>query len=148
MFTQNNMWSVLSQNGTLQGTWLVDNKLYINAEFITAGALASVNWKNSGGMIADDGTITNYGSAGMAISLKTGEIHSANFHLVAGTSGKLELNSDPGVNKPYLFVGNNNNYISFKRTDESNNTSLAIASNIFTLTAGTGNNIIIIDSQA
>ena len=148
MFTQNNMWSVLSQNGTLQGTWLVDNKLYINAEFITAGALASVNWKNSGGMIADDGTITNYGSAGMAISLKTGEIHSANFHLVAGTSGKLELNSDPGVNKPYLFVGNNNNYISFKRTDESNNTSLAIASNIFTLTAGTGNDIITIDSQA
>lgn len=148
MFSQDNMWSVLSQNGTLQGTWLVDNKLYINAEFITAGALASVNWKNSGGKIADDGTITNYGSAGMAISLKTGEIHSANFHLVAGTSGKLELNSDPGVNKPYLFVGNDNNYISFKRADESNNTSLAIASNIFTLTAGTGNNIITINSQA
>lgn len=148
MFTQDNMWSILSNNGTMQGAWLINGNYYINASFISAGAIMSVNWKTSGGTIADDGSITNYGTAGSAFSLKTGELHAAKFHLVAGTSSKLELNSDPGINTPYLYVGNNNNYISFKRTDEAGNTSLAITSNIFTLKAGTSPKNIIIDSQA
>ena len=148
MFTQDGLWSKLSNNGNTQGVWLQNGELYINATHIAAGALFSTNWKSSGGTLADDGSITAYGTSGMAISLKTGEIHSAKFHLVAGTTGKLELNSDPGVNNPYLYVGNNTNYISFKRTNEAGNTSLAIKSNIFTLSAGSDTNIITIDSQA
>ena len=148
MFTQDKLWSKLSNGGKVQGVWLQNGELYINATHIAAGALFSVNWKSSGGTLADDGSITAYGTSGMAISLKTGEIHSAKFHLVAGTTGKLELNSDPGVNNPYLYVGNNTNYISFKRTNNAGNTSLAIKSNIFTLSAGSDTNIITIDSQA
>lgn len=148
MFTQDNMWSVLSNNGAMQGAWLINGNYYINASFISAGAIMSANWKTSGGTIADDGSITNYGTAGSAFSLKTGELHAAKFHLIAGTSGKLVLNSDPGVNTPYLYVGNNSNYISFKRTDEAGNTSLAITSKIFTLTAGSTDKDIIINSQA
>ena len=148
MFTQDNMWSILSNNGAMQGAWLINGNYYINASFISAGAIMSANWKTSGGTIADDGSITKYGTAGSAFSLKTGELHAAKFHLVAGTSGKLELNSDPGVNSPYLHVGNTNNYISFKRTDTAGNTSLSISSSIFTLQAGTSPKNIIIDSQA
>lgn len=129
MFTQDNMWSILSNNGAMQGAWLINGNYYINASFISAGAIMSANWKTSGGTIADDGSITKYGTAGSAFSLKTGELHAAKFHLLAGTSGKLELNSDPvGASDPYLHVGDASNYITFTK-----NGTLVLKCEIFKL---------------
>lgn len=116
MFTQDNMWSILSNNGAMQGAWLINGNYYINASFISAGAIMSVNWKTSGGTIADNGSITKYGTEGSAFSLKTGELHAAKFHLVAGTSGKLELNSDPiNDQDPYVHIGDSTNYLKFTK---------------------------------
>lgn len=108
MFTQDNMWSVLSNNGKMQGAWLINGNYYINASFITAGAIASVNWKANGGSIADDGSIATYGSQGMAISLKTGQIHAANFQLNAGTKNTTDYVGLFSVDSysPTLTIGN------------------------------------------
>lgn len=137
MFTQDGLWSKLSKNGTTQGVWLQNGELYINATHVAAGALFSTNWKTSGGTLADDGSITKYGTAGMAISLKTGEVHAAKFHLVAGTTGKLELNSEASGTAPYLKVGNSTNYLQFL-----GNGSFFIKATDFNLDATKESNII------
>lgn len=102
MFTQANIWSTLSKNGTIQGLWLQNGELYINATWITTGQLSSQNW------------ITSNGSEGMSINLTNGLVQAKNFHLVAGET--LELNSNPtNDNDYYLYIGSSANSIGYTK---------------------------------
>ena len=157
---------VTDDNGEkMVGIWLLPgeesasghNELYINATYMSTGILRSNNFNGVLGKIktskkdAYGRSIYTYDikkmpTQGVYFNLDEGKLWAANFELTAGDS--LYLNSNPGINRPYLYVGNDNNYISFKRTDADGNTSLAITSNIFTLIAGSENKDIVINSQA
>lgn len=73
---------------------------------------------NSKPPIRSDGTL-GQGSAGMAIDLLDGHIDAYNFKLTGGTT--LLLQSDPGSNEDYLFLGqSDNSYIQFTKNGDLN----------------------------
>ena len=64
----------LTNNGQIQGLFMENNQLYINASYIATGILRSTNWA---GNTDSDGVIVQSSEEGMAINLNTGQISTA-----------------------------------------------------------------------
>lgn len=124
-FTQQKLFATLSGGYNNMGIFMEDGYLFINANHIASGAVSSQNWLQTGGAVDDDGNILASGTAGMSISLTTGQIDAHNFELNAWNSVEdkgLFLNSNPGedssrpYNDYYLKLGDGAaSYINFDK---------------------------------
>lgn len=131
---QQEIFNKLTNNGIVEGIWLDNNQLYINASYIATGILASKNAQMDSNGFMRSGTIFN---------LDTGLLSAKNFSLQAGNNS-LILKSNPEVTTEdyYLKVGNNNNYLSF---DGEGNLSISI--NKLELTGTTGSDNLLLNSE-
>lgn len=117
-----------------------------------SGYLASANWftgkgspasnpTQNGGQINSQGSIVKESNDGMCINLKDGHIDAYNFKL---TSSSIYLDSSgsgapPGIDGTFfLYIGDNNSYISFGPSDDSDEYSLSIKVANFDLTTPVG----------
>lgn len=124
------------QTGQLMnGIWLQPNslsgttELYICATYISTGILRSNNFDGS---VSYDPTKTNRseqysvsgGTEGMYINLNEGFIWAKEFTLTAGkNNGVIEINSDPGGNGNYFYIGTSSDYIKFFEETKNNKVS-------------------------
>ena len=151
-FTQEKLFAELSGGYNNMGIYMQDGYLFINANRIATGVISSQNWLQSGGAVDNDGNILARGTAGMSISLTTGQIDAHNFELNAWDSQNkkgLYLNSNPGEdssrpnNNYYLKLGNDTtSYIDF---DKDGN--LSIKANSFELTGTLGGSNLLNDTE-
>ena len=114
-FNSEKVFNKLTKGGTIKGIFKTDDKLYINANYISTGILRSENWKGTikdekGNEISDidklnkDGKYTIQPKSGMYIDLNKGVIWADQLTLNAGTSwsdGKLLLtNQSVSISNP------------------------------------------------
>jgi hypothetical protein len=120
--------SLVPADKTLSGR----QELYINATYIATGILRSANWDGRIKAVFDEtgGTydldLSIPPSQGMYLNLNEGKVWAANFELTAlhkneATSNKegIYINSSPNFGEKYLFVGDEEFFISLKRIDGS-----------------------------
>lgn len=96
--TQEDIFNKLTNNGALQGIYMQGGKLYINAEYLAAGTIASKDgkskWNLDDGAIDLTGTFTSKSSVG---TLKS-EVNNGVVRIMDGSTFVVDLGASLGAN--------------------------------------------------